>query len=100
MDDLIQYILKGELQMRKIMSKEVTFTTIKTVKIEVVEGQPTNVLLPDEIMIGSITFEKALKAMKQKYGESIIVYDMITETKVYEMEVEDFIKHASLKTDK
>lgn len=81
---------------RKMMTKEVTKTTIKLGRIEMVEGAPKVVSLPDEIVLGNCSLEKAQKLMNKKHGV-VTVFEVIPDTNVYEMEVERFIELAKLK---
>lgn len=81
------------------MTKEITSTTVKVAKIEMVNGLPTAVSLPDEILLGNVSLEKAQKAIDKKYTNKVSVMEVHPNTQVYEMPVEDFIKHATLKTD-
>ena len=81
---------------RKTMTKEVTKTTIKIGKIEMVEGTPKAVNLPDEIVLGNCSPEKAQKLMNKKHGV-VTVFEVVPETQVYEMDVMEFIKIAKLK---
>ena len=81
---------------RKTMTKEVTKTTIKLGKIEMVEGTPKAVNLPDEIVLGNCSPEKAQKLMNKKHGV-VTVFEVVPETQVYEMDVMEFIKIAKLK---
>lgn len=81
---------------RKMMTKEVTTTTVKIGKIEMVNGTPSVVMLPEEKINGNITLEKAQKLMNKKHGV-VTVFEVVPETQVYEMEVMEFIKVASLK---
>lgn len=83
---------------RKMMSKEVTFTKIKITKIEVNEqGLPVAVVLPEETILGSVSFDKAQKMVNKKYADNITIYDMEEFSNTYVMEVEEFIKLAKLK---
>lgn len=82
---------------RKMMSREITTTTIKLAKMEVIDGQPQAVSLEDEILVGNIMLEKAQKEMKKKHGEGVTVFTRIPNTQIYEMTVEDFLKFASVK---
>ena len=84
---------------RKMMTKEVTTTTIKLGKIEMVEGTPKAVNLPDEIVLGNCSPEKAQKLMNKKHGV-VTVFEVVPETQVYEMDVMEFIKVAKLKVKK
>ena len=81
---------------RKMMTKEVTTTTIKLGKIEMVNGTPNVVTLPDEKINGNITLEKAQKLMNNKHGV-VTVFEVVPETQVYEMDIMEFIKVATLK---
>lgn len=84
---------------RKTMTKEVTKTTIKLGKIEMVEGTPKAVNLPDEIVLGNCSPEKAQKLMNKKHGV-VTVFEVVPKTQVYEMDVMEFIKVATLKETK
>lgn len=81
---------------RKMMTKEVTTTTVKLGKIEMVDGSPSVVTLPDEVILGNCSPEKAQKLMNKKHGV-VTVFEVIADTKVYEMDVTEFIKVATLK---
>ena len=81
---------------RKMMTKEVTTTTVKIGKIEMVNGTPNVVMLPEEKINGNVALEKAQKLMNKKHGV-VTVFEVIPETQVYEMEVMEFIMVASLK---
>ena len=84
---------------RKMMSKEVTTTTVKIGKIEMVNGTPNVVMLPEEKINGNITLEKAQKLMNKKH-DIVTVFEVVPETQVYEMDVMEFIKVAKLKVKK
>ena len=81
---------------RKMMTKEVTTTTVKIGKIEMINGTPNVVMLPEEKINGNAALEKAQKLMNKKHGV-VTVFEVVPETQVYEMEVMEFIKVASLK---
>ena len=81
---------------RKMMTKEVTKTVVKIGKLEMVDGQPQAIQLPDETLIGNINMEKAQKLMNKKHG-TVTVFSVEPNTTIYEMEVEEFIKLASIK---
>lgn len=83
--------------MRKMMSKEVTYTTLSIAKMTVVDGEPKAEKLPDVKLIGNIKLEKAQKLVKKKYGQDVTVFSVSPETKIYEMEVERFIELATEK---
>jgi hypothetical protein len=85
--------------MRKMMTKEVTTTTIKLAQLTMVEGQPQAVTLPDEVVLGNVSLEKAQQLVNKKIGQGVTVFSIEADTKTYEMSVEDFIKVASLKVE-
>lgn len=85
--------------MRKMMTKEVTKTTVKVAKMSVENGVPVAVALPDEIILGNVTTEKAQRILNKKYNEPVTVFEVIPTTNIYEMAVEEFIKHATIKEE-
>ncbi|UTC25169.1 transcriptional regulator [Cytobacillus phage Bfsp1] len=85
--------------MRKMMTKEVTSTTVKLAKIKHENGQVQAVSLPEEILLGNVTEEKAQKVMAKKHGHGVSVVGVEPQTNVYELEVEKFIEIARLKED-
>lgn len=86
--------------MRKMMTREITKTTIKVAKLEMVDGEVKSIVLPDETVIGNIRLERAQRMMNEKYGEPVTVLQVIPETTVYEMPIETFIENATVKEDK
>lgn len=85
---------------RKMMTKEVTKTVVKIGTIKVDEnGVPVMETLPEVILIGNVTMEKAQKAVNKKYDHPVTVFAVEAETEVYEMAVADFIKYAQLKVE-
>jgi hypothetical protein len=85
--------------MRKLMTKEVTTTTLTLAKMEMVEGKPVATTLENEVVIGNVSLEKAQQYATKKHGAGVTVFEVVADTKVYEMSVEDFIKHASIKEE-
>ncbi len=84
--------------MRKMMTKEITKTTIKVGKMEMKEdGTIEAVTLPDETMLGNVSMTRAQQLMTKKYDHPVTVFQVLPETVVYEMAVEDFIAVASIK---
>jgi hypothetical protein len=83
--------------MRKVMTKEVTTTKVKVAKMEMVDGQPQAKWLPDEILLGNVNLEKAQKEVNKKHGQGVTVFEVAPETKVYEMDVNQFIELATVK---
>ena len=84
--------------MRKMMSKEVTFTTLKIAKIEMLNGSATVVELPEEIIMGTISKDKAQKAVNKKHNSIITILSHTENSDIYEMSVEDFVKQAKIQT--
>lgn len=85
--------------MRKMMTKEVTKTTVKVAKMVVENGVPVAQPLEDEVILGNVNLEKAQKIVNKKYEEPVTVFEVIADTEVYEMPVEDFIKLATIKVE-
>jgi hypothetical protein len=85
--------------MRKLMTREVTTTTLTLAKMEMVEGKPVATPLEKEVLIGNVSIERAQAHAKKKHGAGVTVFEVVADTKSYEMSVEDFIKHASLKEE-
>lgn len=86
--------------MRKFMTKEVTKTIVKVARMtQDVNGMPVAEQLADEVLIGNVSQEKAQKEVNKKYDFPVTVFGVSADTQVFEMAVEDFIKHATLKVD-
>lgn len=85
--------------MRKMITREITHTTAKVSKIVSVEGKPQLETLPDEIFVGNVSMEKAQKEVNKKYGEPVSVFEVVSNTEVYELPVETFLEFATLKTE-
>lgn len=81
------------------MTKEVTSTVVKLATIEVTDGVPQAVQLPDEILLGSVTPDKAQKQLSKQLGKDVTVLSAEPKTEIYVMDVEEFIQLASLKED-
>jgi hypothetical protein len=85
---------------RQYMTKEVTSTIIKAGKIVVSEsGIPEVAVLEPITVLGTISQEKAQKRVNKLHGIGSTIFALETESKVYRMKVEDFIKIAELVTD-
>lgn len=84
--------------MRKYMTKQIIQSTIKSAKIELVEGVPKAIELPDEVVMGKYSNSRAQKYIDEKYKNAMVV-QVNVEKLVYEMEVEEFIKLAELKEE-
>lgn len=85
--------------MRKMMTKEVTKTTVKIAKMEMVDGTPKAVALPDEIILGNVTMEKAQKIVNKRHETPVTVLEAEANTEVYELPVEKFLEIATLKVE-
>lgn len=85
--------------MRRMMTREVTKTTIKVAKLEMVDGEVKTVVLPDKTLIGNIRLERAQRIMNKEYGEPVTVLQVLPETITYEMPVETFIENATVKVN-
>lgn len=84
----------------KMMSREVTKTTVKLARIETVDGLPQAVELEPVVLIGNINHEKAQKSVNKMYDFQVTVISVEADTLVYEMPVARFIDHASIKAVK
>jgi len=85
--------------MRKMMTKEVTKTTVQVAKMNFVEGLPVAETLPEVELLGNVSMESAQKQLAKKYDHPVTVFGVQADTTVYELSVEDFLKHASVKED-
>ena len=84
--------------MRKMITKEVVVTNLKMATLEIQEGKPVAVPLPDESILGNVTLEKAQKIMSKRFA-NVTVFEATTQTKVYEMELTKFLEQATLKVE-
>jgi len=99
-DEVIFQLRKKEvIVLRKMLTKEVTSTTIKIGKIEMVDGTPQVATLENVVLLGNVSHEKAQKEVEKLHGKGVTVFELQSDTKVYEMPVEEFIKVASLKVE-
>lgn len=85
--------------MRKMMTKEVTKTTVKVAKMNFVDGLPVAETLPNEILLGNVSLESAQKQLAKKYEHPVTVFGVEPDTTVYELSVEDFLAIAKVKED-
>ena len=84
---------------RTMLTKEVTTTTVTVAKMEMVEGKPQAISLPEEILLGNVSLEKAQKVLNKKYGQAVTVFGVSANTEKYEMPVVEFIKVATIKVE-
>ena len=80
------------------MSKQVTKTIVKIASIEMVDGTPIANSLPDLELMGNVKMDKAQREVDKRFDNATVV-QLETKKLIYEMEVEDFIKYATLKED-
>jgi hypothetical protein len=85
--------------MRKMMTKEVTMTTVKPAKIEMVDGIACLKNLEPVTLLGNVRAEKAQKEVNKFFGEPVTILELIADTITYEMAVEDFIKIATIRSN-
>jgi hypothetical protein len=87
------------ITLRKVMTKEITFTTFSVAKMEYKNEELTIVPLPNEVVMGNISEEKALKSMIKKYKANVSVFNLTTQNVTYQMDVSDFIKYGEIKVE-
>ena len=80
-----------------MLTKEVTSTTIKLAQLQMVDGQPQAVVIPDMVVLGNVNSEQAQKLAEKELGKGITVFGVSAETQTYEMPVAEFIKVATIK---
>lgn len=85
---------------RRMLTRKVTFTTVKVAKLVRENGVTEAIDLPDEVLIGNRSVEQAQKQMNKKYEDQVQVMEVQADTKEYEMPIEEFIKQATVKEDK
>lgn len=80
--------------MRKSIVRTITATTIKSANLKFENGKPVATENVPFTVNGVLTMEKAQKEVTKKYGQFAQVTDIKAVDDVYEISVEDFIKHA------
>jgi hypothetical protein len=83
--------------MRKMLTKEVTSTTVKVAQLQMVDGTPQAITMDDVILLGNVSLEKAQKEVEKMHGKGVTVFELEANTQTYEMPVEEFIKVANVK---
>lgn len=83
--------------MRKMMTKEVTKTTVKMAKMVIENGVPSAQVLEDKILLGNVSHETAQKLMTKEVGQGVTVLSVQADTVTYELSVEEFLKIATIK---
>ena len=87
------------MERRKTIARKITLTTIKCGEMEIIDGQPKANELDDVKVIGSLTMEKAVKIVKEKYGLKANVLHLVEETNTYRLPIETFIEHATIDSE-
>jgi hypothetical protein len=82
---------------RKMMTKEITYTTVRIAKMHVENGEVNIVKLPEETLVGNIRQEAAQKLLNKKFGEPVAILEIFANTTVYELPVEEFLKIATIR---
>lgn len=86
---------------RKMMQREITNTTVRVSKMEVVEGKPVATELEPIELIGNQSLEGAQKQIKKMFpNENVQAFEVIPDTNVYELPLDEFIKHATVRSEK
>jgi hypothetical protein len=87
----------GNIMNRKMMTKEITKTTVRIAKMQVENGEVKIVKLPEETLVGNVKQETAQKLLNKKFGEPIAILEIFAETTIYEAPVEEFLKIATIR---
>lgn len=82
--------------MRNTITRTITESTIYAVKLEIDNGQPVIAELPPVTVVGTISHDKALKAVYAEHGKQAGVNILRVEERefLYEISVTDFMKYA------
>ena len=84
---------------RKLMQRNVTSTKVEFSEVIVQDGAPTIVPCEPVVLIGKLSEEKALSAIKRKNpGKNVVVTNVSHETALYTMPVDKFIELADKST--
>lgn len=85
---------------RKMMTKAVTSTTIKSVEVRDINGELKMIPLTDVIVMGNVDKRRAQIMVNKMYSVPVTVTSVESETVVYEMEVTRFMELATIKEEK
>jgi hypothetical protein len=84
--------------MRKMMTKQITKTDVKIARMLVEDGTPKAIELPNKVILGNVSLEKAQRIIDKEYrGLNVIVLEVNPNTFNYELEVEKFMEIATIK---
>jgi len=85
--------------MRKTLTREVTHTTVKLARMNIVDGKPEVEEMEDLVLIGNVNKEKAQRQVTKEFGHGATVLEVKPDTKKYKMAVEKFIELAEEVTE-
>lgn len=80
--------------MRKTIVRTITTTTIKSANVTIEKGKPVVKENAPITLNGVVAEDKALKEVRKAYGANATVSEIVSVDDVYEISVEDFIKHS------
>lgn len=86
--------------MKQTISRTITITTVHYVTIEVTDGKAEMSETFTTDLLGEVDEAKAQKKMKPMFDKPFTIVDLEHSTKVYEMDVEQFINYATIKEEK
>lgn len=81
--------------MRKVITRTITTSTIKSLIFEIKEGKPVLTANAPLQVNGSISNDKALNEARKIYGQNAQLEEVIEKVDTYEISVEDFMKYAT-----
>lgn len=84
---------------RKTLTREVTKTTVKLGRVVTENGVPQFESLEDIVLLGNVDAEKAQKQASKMFDFPVTVIEVQADTVVYQMPVEEFMKHATIRED-
>lgn len=83
--------------MRKVIRRTICFSEITGSKTVLVEGSPVKTELEPIKISGKVNTEKAQRELRKAFGKDglLNVENISIKEKVFEISVEDFLKHAT-----
>lgn len=84
--------------MRTTITRTITSTKIHGCKVKIENGTPVAEPVEPITVYGEVTEDQAQRKMDKAYGKNgkVVVSKIETEEKLYEISVEDFVKHATV----
>lgn len=86
--------------MRKMMQREVTYTTAQLVRMKMVDGEVTAEVLEPVTLIGNLSVEQAQREINKRseFKENPAqVVGVEANTQLYELPLDVFLEHATVK---